>query len=227
MWRTASGIRSLGSFQGNRLTSAFGASMALSMATAYGWAGGIVRQHQNRRVASTDEIPCHGEHEVGVGLEHAGHECIDRWHRDLGPLGGQCRTPRLPEYAWVLRVAHLGPPAHRLRQHRRDHSIGRTLQEIPDERAADAEPHHHELVDPQMIHQGELVVGVGVPRPIDFNRAGGLAGRGVAEVRGDAAILSLELLDRVEGELPVKNAMVAFNPPPGRSISGKPDPASW
>src|SRR4026208_939979 len=38
-WRTAKGIRSLGSFQGNRLTSAFGASIALSMATAYGWAG--------------------------------------------------------------------------------------------------------------------------------------------------------------------------------------------
>jgi hypothetical protein len=33
------GIRSLGSFQGNMLTSAFGASMANSMATAYGCAG--------------------------------------------------------------------------------------------------------------------------------------------------------------------------------------------
>src|SRR5579864_3471764 len=39
IWRTARGIRSLGSFQGNMLTSAFGASIALSMATAYGWAG--------------------------------------------------------------------------------------------------------------------------------------------------------------------------------------------
>src|SRR5207237_9052147 len=39
IWRTASGIRSLGSFHGNTLTSAFGASIALSMATAYGWAG--------------------------------------------------------------------------------------------------------------------------------------------------------------------------------------------
>ena len=30
----------------------------------------------------------------------------------------------------------------------------------------------------------------------------------------------------LKGELPVKKDMVAFNPPPGSSISGKPDPAS-
>src|SRR3954469_25328531 len=35
IWRTASGIRSFGSFHGNMLTSAFGASMAHSIATAY------------------------------------------------------------------------------------------------------------------------------------------------------------------------------------------------
>ena len=34
IWRTARGIRSLGSFHGNMLTSAFGASIAHSMATA-------------------------------------------------------------------------------------------------------------------------------------------------------------------------------------------------
>src|SRR5262249_26970251 len=39
IWRTARGIRSFGSFHGNRLTSAFGASIAASMATAYGCAG--------------------------------------------------------------------------------------------------------------------------------------------------------------------------------------------
>ena len=36
IWRTARGIRSVGSFHGNILTSDFGASMAASMATAYG-----------------------------------------------------------------------------------------------------------------------------------------------------------------------------------------------
>src|SRR6266403_2391380 len=39
IWSIASGIRSFGSFQGNMLTSAFGASIAASMATAYGCAG--------------------------------------------------------------------------------------------------------------------------------------------------------------------------------------------
>src|ERR1700726_5250799 len=39
IWRTARGIRSLGSFHGNMLTSALGASIALSMATAYGCGG--------------------------------------------------------------------------------------------------------------------------------------------------------------------------------------------
>src|SRR5207344_2624131 len=39
IWRTARGIRSLGSFHGNMLTSALGASIAASMATAYGCAG--------------------------------------------------------------------------------------------------------------------------------------------------------------------------------------------
>ena len=34
IWRTASGTRSFGSFHGNMLTSAFGASIALSIATA-------------------------------------------------------------------------------------------------------------------------------------------------------------------------------------------------
>jgi hypothetical protein len=34
IWRTASGIRSFGSFQGNMLTSALGASIAASIATA-------------------------------------------------------------------------------------------------------------------------------------------------------------------------------------------------
>jgi hypothetical protein len=77
-----------------------------------------------------------------------------------------------------------------------------------------------------MIHQAELVVGVGVPRPVDLDRAGGLAGGSVAQVRRDAAILSLELLNGVEGRVAVKKDMVAFNPPPGSSISGKPDPAS-
>src|SRR5439155_7814092 len=45
----------------------------------------------------------------------------------------------------------------------------------------------------------EMVIGICIPRPFDLERAGGLAAVGVAQVRRDAAVLSLELLDRVEG----------------------------
>src|SRR5260221_4653525 len=50
-----------------------------------------------------------------------------------------------------------------------------------------------------MIHETDLLVGVGFPRPVDLDRAGSLATGGVAQVRCDAAILSLELLNGVEG----------------------------
>src|SRR6202047_2799103 len=52
-----------------------------------------------------------------------------------------------------------------------------------------------------MIHQADLVVGVGFPRPVDLDWAGGLAAGGVAQVRCNAAILSLELLNGVEGRV--------------------------
>src|SRR3984893_15024313 len=44
-----------------------------------------------------------------------------------------------------------------------------------------------------------MVIGICIPRPVDLERAGGLAVGGVAQVRRDAAVLSLELLDRVKG----------------------------
>src|SRR5207302_9275717 len=70
---------------------------------------------------------------------------------------------------------------------------------VPDEGAADAEAHHHEPIDAQVVHQTDLVIGVGIPRPVDLERAGGMAVIGIAQVRRDAAVLSLELLDRIEG----------------------------
>ena len=57
-------------------------------------------------------------------------------------------------------VGILRPEPDGLRQNARDHAIGCPLQKIPDEWAADAEAHHHELIDAQMIHQTELVIGV-------------------------------------------------------------------
>ena len=107
------------------------------------------------------------------------------------------RAPAL-DVVLVEQVGHLRAEAAGLRQHGGDHAVGRALDQVPDERAADAEAQHHELVDAEVIHQAEVVVGVGVPRPVDLERAGGLAAIGVAQVRRDAAVLALELLHGVE-----------------------------
>src|SRR5262245_23609245 len=52
-----------------------------------------------------------------------------------------------------------------------------------------------------MVHDAEVVVGVGVPWPVDLQRAGRLTPIGVAQICRDAAVLCLELLDRVEGRI--------------------------
>src|SRR5262249_21975526 len=70
--------------------------------------------------------------------------------------------------------------------------------QLPDERAADAVADHHEASDAQVIHETEVVVGIGIPRPVDLERPGGLAARRVAQVGRDAAVLVPEFLDRVE-----------------------------
>jgi hypothetical protein len=48
-----------------------------------------------------------------------------------------------------------------------------------------------------MIEHRELVIGVGIPWPVDLERPGGLPGIGVAQVGRDAAVLALELTDRI------------------------------
>jgi hypothetical protein len=75
-----------------------------------------------------------------------------------------------------------------------------------------------------MIHHAEMVIGIGIPRPVDLERAGGLATVGVAQVRRDAAVLSLELPIASKGL--VRPAIVEFSPPPAMSNSGKPEPVS-
>jgi len=50
-----------------------------------------------------------------------------------------------------------------------------------------------------VIHQPDVVIGTGVPRPVDFERPHRLAAIGVAQIRRNNAVLALELLQRVEG----------------------------
>ena len=118
-------------------------------------------------------------------------------HRDVGPAFRQFQRPAL-HVVVVEQIAHLGTRARGHRQHARDDAIRRALDEIPDQGAADAEAQHHEFVDAEVIHQRELIVGVGIPGAVDLERAGGLTGRRIAQVEGDAAVLVAEFLHGVE-----------------------------
>src|SRR6185436_1806565 len=93
IWRTARGIRSFGSFHGNMLTSAFGASIAASMATAYGCAGissgrmstGVWHARTKSRVTVNTKS--------GLVRYILVRKLLDHLHRDLGPALDQLRTP--------------------------------------------------------------------------------------------------------------------------------------
>ena len=50
-----------------------------------------------------------------------------------------------------------------------------------------------------MVHQADMVIGVGVPRSVGLERPRGLAGVGIAQIGDDDAVFVLELLHRVEG----------------------------
>src|SRR5262245_50438898 len=49
-----------------------------------------------------------------------------------------------------------------------------------------------------MIHQADMVVGIGVPRPVDLKGPRGLATLGVAHIGRDHTKLALELVEWVE-----------------------------
>ena len=77
-----------------------------------------------------------------------------------------------------------------------------------------------------MIHQADMIVGIGVPRPVGLERACGLASLGVAQIRRDDAVFVLELVERVERVGRARPATVELSPPPGITSNGKPEPAS-
>src|ERR1700686_5099077 len=67
-----------------------------------------------------------------------------------------------------------------------------------------------------MIHQTDLVVGVGIPRPVNLYRSGGLPAGGVAQIGCDAAILSLEFLNGVEGRVAGEEGYGGVQSPSGK-----------
>src|SRR5262249_44915871 len=151
------------------------------------------RQHQHRRLTVLYEVARHREHEVRVVAEHLRQELVGHGRRDVGAPFYEFRSPP-GGLTLVQRVRQLWPESDRLRRNSRDDAIGRALDEIPDKGSRDAEAEDHELVDPQVIHQTDVVVGVRIPRTIDLERAGRLTGR-VAQVSVNTAELVLERLD--------------------------------
>src|SRR5438128_7626849 len=109
-----------------------------------------------------------------------------------------CQPQVRPLCSNTPEVGHLRAVAAGLRRHGGDDAVTGPLQQVPDERAADAEAEHHEFPDAEMIHQAEMIVGISVPWPVHFKRPRGLAALGVAQIGRDNAELALELVERVE-----------------------------
>ena len=101
------------------LTSAFGASIAASIATAKG-CGGISSGMTRTGVWQLrTKSRGHGEHEIGVGAVQPEQKLVDHLHGDLGPALDQIRTPA-GHAAGVEEGRHLGTETDRLRRHRGD-----------------------------------------------------------------------------------------------------------
>ena len=76
-----------------------------------------------------------------------------------------------------------------------------------------------------MVHQADLVVGVGVPRSVGLQGPSRLAALGVAQIGGDDAEFVREFVEGVERmRLQPRNGRV--EPTAGITSSGNPDPAS-
>ena len=121
---------------------------------------------EDRVLATPYEFARHGEDEVRIGFKHSYRKLFGLRQRDFGPLRSDLRWPALPKCAWVRRVAHLRTPAHGLCHDSAGNTIRCALQKTPDIRRPPMQkPITMNLSMPRLIHQAELVVGIGFPRP--------------------------------------------------------------
>jgi len=85
---------------------------------------------RNRVLATTHEIACQGEDEVGIGFEHPVTNWSAVWIVISGRLQVSAGPQGRPKMRRVLTVAHLRTPTHGLRQHSRGNTIGGALQRL-------------------------------------------------------------------------------------------------
>src|SRR5262249_42475546 len=119
----------------------------------------IVRQDQYGRLTIPNEIPRYSENEIGVGAIHLGQKFIDHLQLDFWPPLDQFRTPT-SHIVVVEESRHLRPKPARLCEHARNDTVRCALQQVPDEGTANTETHHYDLVDAEVIHQSDVVIGV-------------------------------------------------------------------
>ena len=144
------------------------------MATAYGCAG--YHPAGSARASGNYARNASGKNEVGVGAVHLGQEFVDHLHRDVAPAtvsAGPRSSCTFVEQVISGATRWAAPTGATIRSgaRRSRFQIG----------AANAEAHHHELVDAQVIHQAEMVIGVRIHgRSISSGPEGGAIG--VAQV---------------------------------------------
>jgi len=92
------------------------------------------------------EVPRHGEDEIGFSQTYSSQICLFVANA-ISAAARSALDPMISKTCLDTWVAHLRTPSHGLRQNSRGNPIGRAFQQIPDERAANAETHHGELID--------------------------------------------------------------------------------
>ena len=148
-----------GSFHGNMLTSALGASIAASMAAAYGCA----RLSSGRMSTGVWHVRTKSRVTVNMKSASVRNILVRKVSTISIVISGRRSTSAGPQPFMPLSymtVGISGPETDRLRQHGGGNTIWCPSQKVPDKGAANAEAQHHELVDAQVIHQTEMVIGV-------------------------------------------------------------------
>ena len=128
----------------------------------------IIPHDEQRQLDRAHQITGHGEHEVRAVRVHAGQEFVDHADREVGTLLARRRSPAL-RLLLIEGFGGLGPEAARLRHGARDDALPRQPDEVMDIGPPCGSPSPG-TPGAEVVHQPELIVGVGVPGTLDLQR---------------------------------------------------------
>ena len=120
----------------------------------------VIRQHQDRCVAVPHEVARHAVQKIGLHDVEVVQVCLDRVQRHVGPPREEVGDPAL-----LCRYMTVGSSGRwpTLWQKTTAATRSGALQQRPGKAATNAVAHVEELVDPEVIHEPELVVGERLP----------------------------------------------------------------